>query len=161
MHYPPHVGRCVVSRHDQVRRAAVVGKFYLHETLSLLDSTLSDDEMFNFNPALPGFKEELKSMADQWSAINLAKHGDVVGMESRCGRPIQAGDGLVVSCRSPSIEELNGQDPTTFWNRKGCFAVIVSAFCDAWWRFRVLDVTWPGSTPDTLRITRLHCARGS
>lgn len=119
------------------------------ETLSLMDSTLTDAEMFNFNPALPGFKDELARMADQWSAINLAKHGDVVGMETCCGRPIMAGDGLVASCRSPTAQELDWkQDPAIYWNRKGCFALIVSAFCDAWCRFRVFDVKWPGSTPD-------------
>ncbi len=118
------------------------------KTLSLINFAFPDAEVFNFNPILPGFEQELRTMADDWGAINLRKHGDVVGMQGYCGRPIAAGDGLVVAQTEPSEHELYGMDPALFWNRKGCFGLIVAAFCDAWCRFRYFEVQWPGSTPD-------------
>jgi hypothetical protein len=53
-----------------------------------------------------------------------------------------AGDGYIVKIREP-----RGVDnPVTYRNRKNCFALIVQAFCDAYCRFKVFDIKWPGST---------------
>ncbi len=45
-------------------------------------------------------------------------------------------------------------NPVTYRNRKNCFALIVQAFCDAYCRFRVFDIKWPGSTSDLTAYTQ-------
>ena len=41
--------------------------------LTLIDIALPNDEIFNFNPGLSHFLEELKNIAGQWSTIQEAK----------------------------------------------------------------------------------------
>ena len=45
-----------------------------------------------------------------------------------------------------------------FFKRKGFFAMIAQAFCDAFCMFQVFDVLWPGATNDILayKATELY-----
>ena len=61
---------------------------------------------------------------------------------------ILAGDGYVASINAPTKKDLDGLDLTCFRNRKGVYALIVQAFCDAYCRFRYFEVAWPGCTCD-------------
>ena len=53
---------------------------------------------------------------------------------------IAAGDGLAVEIVKPTLSELCGGDVRKFWNRKGYYALIVQAFCDAHCKFIIFDV---------------------
>jgi len=60
--------------------------------LCLLDNTLSNDEIFNFNPEKKhDFLDELKKLAGEWSSINL----ETRGCDLMKGT-ILAGDGVVI-----------------------------------------------------------------
>lgn len=110
--------------------------------------------MLNLNLALPNREifnmeytsEALNKLASEWSAILHEKRGCDLMQGT-----ILAGDGLVVAINSPSTFDLVSskvRDVTNFRNRKGCFAVVAQAFCDAFGQFRVFDVDWPGNMND-------------
>ena len=61
---------------------------------------------------------------------------------------IYAGDGLVLEIQQPSVKELRGRPISIFRNRKGFWGLIAQGFCDAYTRFSVFDVKWPGGTND-------------
>ena len=113
-------------------------------TLRKINEVLTDSEIFNFHPSNPNFRSELDTMANEFAAISFAKHGTEVGVGGDCGRTVLAGDGLVVPITKPTKKELNGREASIFRNRKGCWGLIVAAFCDAYCRFRYFEVSWPG-----------------
>jgi hypothetical protein len=109
--------------------------------LVLVNEALPDKEVFN----LPETTIELNRTANEWSELMV---------KSKCHDmfrgTILAGDGLVIPISCPTEEELlrAGLSHFHFRNRKGCFAIIVCAFCDAYGIIRWMSVDWPGSTPD-------------
>jgi hypothetical protein len=111
------------------------------QMLLLVDKALPDKEIFNF----PETGEELNRTANEWSELMaLSKCHDMFT------GTFLAGDGLVIPIICPTEEELlrAGLSHFHFRNRKGCFAIIVCAFCDAYGMIRWMAVDWPGSTPD-------------
>ena len=111
--------------------------------LDLLNSVLTDEEVYKFNPRSTHFLEECNRLAADWSAIMVRKRGHDVMKGT-----LLAGDGLVVATHAPTEEDRQGLPLKIFYNRKGCFALCVQAFVDAWCRFRFFEVSWPGSTND-------------
>ena len=61
---------------------------------------------------------------------------------------LYAGDGLVVEILQPSVSDLRGRPISIFRNRKGIWGVVAQAFCDAYTRFAMFDIKWPGGTND-------------
>lgn len=89
---------------------------------------------------LPTDADSLIAMAQDWCSIQQSRYGfqiDAAGI-------VLAGDGLVVPINQPT----NVDNPAMYRNRHDCYALIVQAFCDAYCRFRVFDVNWPGATND-------------
>ena len=56
-----------------VQKGSVFGIF--KQGLGLINKVLPDSEIFNFHPKQRSFAEELQRMADQWSAVQMAKKG--------------------------------------------------------------------------------------
>lgn len=84
-------------------------------------------------------EEALIEIAEQWVDIQRRRYG----IQLTRGI-LLAGDGYIVKIIEPS----NVDNPSLYRNRHDCYALIVQAFCDAFCRFRVFDVQWPGSTND-------------
>ena len=63
---------------------------------------------------------------------------------------IYAGDGLAIEIAQPTVSELKNRPLSVFRNRKGFGALIAQDFCDAYIRFGVFDVKWPGGTNDII-----------
>ena len=63
---------------------------------------------------------------------------------------LTAGDGLAIEINKPTIRELKGSDVAGWMNRKGFFAIVCQAFCDAYTMFQIFDVMWPGATNDVV-----------
>ena len=116
-----------------------------HSTLKLINAAYPNEEIFNFNPEgdKVKFEEEVERMSNEWASIMQAKRGHRFFEGT-----ILAGDGLVVPIKAPTSFDRKGGDIGMYRNRKGCFALIVAAFCDAFCRFRYFEVSWPGSTND-------------
>jgi hypothetical protein len=114
--------------------------------LHLINNVLANSFIFNFDPSMPGFNVELKRMATEWSAIMMRKKGSDLMKGT-----ILAGDGMVVAIDRVSAEDLERAklNVSDFRNRKGVFALILQAFCDAYCEFRHFEVNWPGSTNDS------------
>ena len=115
-------------------------------TLRMLDKALPNEELFN----LPTDEEGWEQIAGEWRDIMVRKRGHAFMAGS-----VLAGDGLVIQITRPSDKDrkagLVGEkdlDVSGFRNRKGYFALVVQAFCDAYGKFRYFDIKWPGSTPD-------------
>jgi len=128
-----------------INTVAPVFKF----TVLLMDIALPNLEFFN----MPETEAQCEQTAKEWSDIMRAKrHADLMP------GTLLAGDGLVVHIEAPTAKDREGLDLTVFRNRKGCYGLIVQAFCDAHCRFRYWDVLWPGSTPDITcyKQTRLY-----
>lgn len=121
--------------------------FIFIDLLRTINEVLSDAECFNFHPSLPNFHARLEELSAEWAAINLAKFGGA-GSGGDCGGLIAAGDGYVAHQVKPTKKDLQGRDVKIFRNRKGCYGLIVQAFCDAYCMFVFFEVSWPGSTPD-------------
>ena len=109
--------------------------------LDLVDKALPDEEIFNF----PKTQIQLEECANEWSQVMIKSKGFDLFEGT-----LLAGDGLVVPINCPSEKDLHkaGLSAASFRNRKGCFAIIVSAFCDAFGMIRYIQMDWPGSTPD-------------
>jgi len=84
-------------------------------------------------------EESLLLISHEWMEIQEHRYGIrlVPGI-------LLAGDGYIVKIIEPS----NVENPVVYRNRKNCFGLIVQAFCDAYCRFRVFDINWPGSVSD-------------
>lgn len=123
-----------------------ISSTYVHvvflEMLKLLNTSLTNDETFDMDYSA----DSLNNLALEWSAIMLKKKNyDLLK------GTILAGDGLVVAINCPTEKDRNISevlDTSNYFNRKGCFGIIVQAFCDAYGIFRVFEVRWPGSTND-------------
>jgi hypothetical protein len=61
---------------------------------------------------------------------------------------LYAGDGLAIEIEQPSVKDLRGRSISVFRIRKGFWGLIWQGFCDAYTRFAVFDVKWPGGTND-------------
>lgn len=62
---------------------------------------------------------------------------------------ILAGDGLVDPIKATTrLERVEARVPdlANYRNRKGCYALIVQAFCDAHGKFLYFETRWSGST---------------
>jgi hypothetical protein len=108
------------------------------DCLSLIHRALPDDYIFDFNE-----RTDFNRMAHEWSQIMIRRRSHDLMKGT-----ILAGDGLVIEIQGGTEEDRGGLDPAAFRNRKGFFAVIVQAFCDAFCMFRYFEISWPGSTPD-------------
>ena len=86
---------------------------------------------------------ECKVLARDWSDIQKQRWGSYVAVGT-----IYAGDGLVIEINQPSLKELRGRPISIFRNRKGFWGFVAQGFCDAFTRFGVFDVKWPGGTND-------------
>ena len=110
-----------------------------HFSLLLLDKALSNEKVFR----QPDTEEDWEEMAREWRAKMVEKKKHPF-MNGTC----LAGDGFVATIVAPRGADLDGMNLAAFRNRKGCFAVLVQAFCDAHCRFRFFRVGWPGATGD-------------
>lgn len=108
------------------------------DTLHLIDAALPDSEWFDCHETT-----DFDKMAHEWSSVMInAKGTDLMP------GTILAGDGLVVQIQAPCESDRDGGDLAGYRNRKGYFALIVQAFCDAFCMFRYFEISWPGATPD-------------
>ena len=134
-----------------IQKGSVYGIF--KQGLALINKALPDHEIFNFDPRKKSFAEELERMADQWSAVQSAKKGCnpskgtdtflwihliisfswsfiwCVFIFFSLSGTILAGDGLVAAITKPTDEDMGELDVGAYRNRKGCWALIVQAFC--------------------------------
>jgi hypothetical protein len=120
-----------------------VGSTTIHplfiSTLSLLDKAMPNEEMFKLPTDEAGWEE----IAEEWRDIMKRKRGHPF-----MNGTVLAGDGLVIQIIKPSHKDRGDLDVAGFRNRKGYFALVVQAFCDAYGKFRYFDIRWPGATPD-------------
>ena len=86
-----------------------------------------------------------KVFVRDWSEIQKQRWGSYLSVGT-----IYAGDGLVIEINQPSLIELRGRPISIFRNRKGFWGLIAQGFCDAYRRFAVFDVKWPGGTNDII-----------
>eukprot|EP00602_Paraphysomonas_sp_CaronLab_P012283 CAMPEP_0185042836 /NCGR_PEP_ID=MMETSP1103-20130426/42581_1 /TAXON_ID=36769 /ORGANISM="Paraphysomonas bandaiensis, Strain Caron Lab Isolate" /LENGTH=363 /DNA_ID=CAMNT_0027582967 /DNA_START=56 /DNA_END=1144 /DNA_ORIENTATION=- len=107
--------------------------------LALIDKALPNEDIYNF----PSTLEDFEQCNHEWKSITEKKRGLDVFPGT-----ILAGDGLVIPINSVRKEDLRGLDLVSFRNRKGCFGLIVQAFCDAYGKFRYFEISWPGGTND-------------
>lgn len=84
-----------------------------------------------------------KVLVRDWSEIQKQRWGSYLSVGT-----IYAGDGLAIEINQPSLKELRGRPISIFRNRKGFWGLIAQGFCDAYTRFAVFDVKWPGGTND-------------
>ena len=84
-------------------------------------------------------------LAREWAAIQLQRWG-----QHLTAGTIYAGDGLAIEISQPSEADLRNRPLSVFRNRKGFWALIAQGFCDAYTRFGVFDVKWPGGTNDII-----------
>jgi hypothetical protein len=65
---------------------------------------------------------------------------------------------IVIEISQPTAKCLRGRPISIFRNRKSLWGSIVQAFCDAFTKFHVFDVKWPGGTNDIIayKMTDLH-----
>ena len=66
-------------------------------------------------------------------------------MDRRHGMPhikgtLAVGDGVAIEITQPKEKDLNGKDVKIYYNRKGYFALIAQAFCDAYGLFLIFDI---------------------
>ncbi len=84
-------------------------------------------------------KNALREMSHQWDEKQRTHLGCVpipgIGM---------AGDGFLVKIQEPNC----ALDPNIYRNRKGYFALLCQAFCDANCSFKIFEMKWPGGTND-------------
>ena len=85
------------------------------------------------------------TLAKEWASIQLIRWGQHLTVGT-----IYAGDGLAIEIAQPTVSELNDRPLSIFRNRKGFWAIIAQGFCDAYTRFGVFDVKWPGGTNDII-----------
>jgi DDE superfamily endonuclease len=93
----------------------------------------------------PETEDDCKALSDSWCEIQKKRWGTVLTAGT-----ILAGDGLVIEIAQPSVKCLRGRPISVFRNRKSLWGVIVQAFCDAFTKFHVFDVKWPGGTNDII-----------
>mmetsp|Transcript_17250 Transcript_17250/g.38846 ORF Transcript_17250/g.38846 Transcript_17250/m.38846 type:complete len:496 (+) Transcript_17250:167-1654(+) len=86
---------------------------------------------------------EMVVIAKQWADLQFKRWGVHLTVGT-----LYAGDGLAVEIEQPSVAELRGRPISVFRNRKGFWGLIIQGFCDAYTRFAVFDVKWPGGTND-------------
>jgi DDE superfamily endonuclease len=65
-------------------------------------------------------------------------------------------DGLAIRINEPRGSEI--PNPSLYYNRKGFFAIVITAMCDADYRFTFVSAIAPGSTHDSsaFRMSSLH-----
>jgi hypothetical protein len=97
------------------------------------------------NINLPQNETEMQILAARWDQLQMARWGSVLTPGT-----ILAGDGLAVAIEQPTATELHGRRLDAFHNRKGFWAVLCLAFCNADCRFAVFDVRWPGGVNDII-----------
>lgn len=90
-------------------------------------------------------EDEFLAIAREWSAIQLRRWGSYVSVGT-----IYAGDGFIIEICQPSVKDLRGRAISLFRNRKNIWALIAMGFCDAYTRFSVFDIRWPGGTNDVI-----------
>ena len=103
--------------------------------------------------SFPKTEVECQAIEQQWSSTLAGRHG----MPHIKGT-LAAGDGVAIEITQPKEKDLNGKDVKIYYNRKGYFALIAQAFCDAYGLFLIFDIRWPGATNDIscFRQTYLH-----
>ena len=130
----------------QIQTVPIIFSFMVHQ----IDTAYRDDEIFNFNPdeGPVKFRATLDQIAAEWSAIMV--HKRISNGQNIFNGTILAGDGLVVAISAPTVKELEACNlpKAAFRNRKGCYAINVQGFCDAYGMYRYFEVSWPGSTND-------------
>ena len=85
------------------------------------------------------------TLAKEWASIQLIRWGQHLTVGT-----IYAGDGLAIEIAQPTVSDLSNRPLSVFRNRKGFWAIIAQGFCDAYTRFGVFDVKWPGGTNDII-----------
>jgi len=97
------------------------------------------------NIKLPRTASDIALCKKGWTDISIRKFGEDIIPEL-----FLTGDGLVIKIQAPTKKNLTelGLPLSNFRNRKNCFGLIVSGFCDAYTRIRVWECKWPGSTND-------------
>lgn len=108
----------------------------LYPTLRAIDRNVSN---INF----PFTEGDCRKAEQLWEDVNIKRHG-VVSIPGL----VSAGDGLVAWITMPSTNDLLGRNVDTFWNRKGFYGLVIQGFCDAYCRFQIFDIKWPGATND-------------
>ena len=83
------------------------------------------------------------ALAKEWASIQLIRWGQHLTVGTIY-------DGLAIEIAQPTVSELNDRPLSIFRNRKGFWAIIAQGFCDAYTRFGVFDVKWPGGTNDII-----------
>lgn len=113
-----------------------------HQMVQAIDVAFPDQTAF----CPPRSTEEFEKLAKEWSEIMVGRY-----QHDFLSGTVLAGDGLVVSIDAPTRSDRNQSNVPElahYRNRKGCYALIVQAFCDAYGKFRYFECRWPGSTND-------------
>jgi hypothetical protein len=100
------------------------------------------DEIIRAINSLLQIKFDLTDTAEHNRQSRLFGRG-VSPLSGCCG----AIDGLAVRISEPRSAEI--PNPSSYYNRKGFFAVVVQAMCDASYRFTFVSAISPGSTHDS------------
>ena len=103
----------------------------------------------------PKSDAECKTLAASWSDIQVKRWGS-----NLTAGTILAGDGLVIEISQPTVKCLRNRPISIFRNRKNMWGLIAQAFCDAFTKFHIFDVKWPGGTNDIIayKMTDLYAS---
>lgn len=118
-------------------------------------NTVSEIHEVIDNIKQPSSEEDCKRLSYSWSEVQAKRWGSNLTAST-----ILAGDGLVIEISQPTVKCLRNRPISIFRNRKNMWGVIVQAFCDAFTKFHVFDVKWPGGTNDIIayKMTDLYAS---
>jgi len=97
------------------------------------------------NVRLPYDAPSIDALAAEWSSISMRRFD---GMDLTPGQ-VGATDGIVIECTKREEEDLQGQDPGVYRNRKGFFGFVAMAIVGAYCQFLMFEIQWPGATNDS------------
>lgn len=108
------------------------------------------------NIKFPQTEAEVANCLAGWREVSMRKFGFDVGPGH-----LASGDGYVIqvdALNEKDLADAGGLDLQLYWNRKGYWALIVCAFCDAHGRIIFWEMKWPGSTNDIVcyKTTQLY-----
>lgn len=102
----------------------------MDETITRIDSALKIEFHYDNDSHLQGISQQFT-------------RGGISPLSNCCG----AIDGIAIKINEPSARDV--ANSSTYYNRKGWFALNLQAMCDSFYRFTFLSCIAPGSTHDS------------
>jgi hypothetical protein len=115
----------------------------LESVHSIFISTLELINKVESNIKMPTTDDEWNDLSEEWKNVSIKKRG----VDTLPGI-VLAGDGIVFQIDEPTANECGNIPVSAFRNRKGYYALLMQAFCDAKTRFKFIEISWPGATGD-------------